>query len=1746
MTDASQQFSEYLRQKNQVKTTPQQTNFAPTPYGMGGVGKAGDSERGFLGTVSDFLMSGVYAMTTPLNSLLDIPERVDNIKAKAEEGDVGGAVSDTFKGLGWLASANVRGLTVTPRRTAGLDLFEGEGEAYDYSIEKAVDVANRNNPNYVDVDDNVDPTFKAGAGLALDILGDPLTWVGGAALSAPKIFSRSAGTASKTADDILERSNLITPTQAAERSRAGTDSPSFLSKAEELAKDTPTSARVAPETKGPDVFPSSSVTKQIEETVESAPLGGKTVDDGVNEVLQKTISGKMVDLPGVGMTTARSGLKNFFDFLKKPKTTSTSPIITKFGSFVNQVKKDATEGGASVRIEQVIPNYTPAPITGASTNIAPTLEGAIQQYDQVSKLNTSAARAIREAIEQRVLMPLQAKYNSAVRAGHSINTLGVAKTAKAEAEVLESQGVADIVMRNLGILDAGNKARGEALLGKDFFARVSAMNSSQMAKVLDELEIILQSTGTSKDIRPLLGSETGSELLKIFDINEAAYTAAKADVEKRLLDAKQGVVKPNLEETLSTIDENPAVLSDISDNLSLFGMNGDRFAFLRGSPANSGKVFDIVQENLAVGSNASKRNFSDARRKEEGITYVTENGNFTSAEIFGEGYGVRPNMLNSEGQMNFIVAAAINMNKYFDPKTGVPFLKDLNGFQKASAKEAMMLATIKTYENAMEVKGIPFVMDLKVARDTAAVSRSLKFSQVYETLATGPAQRAMRIATFKAGTGVSYTKIMDAVMTGIVGSDRMNPAQLREEILTVLRSTETVYKKSAPNWFATPQATAQVGKAKYNSGKLSEQVADSIIESLPALKNQAEVNTITRRARGVAEGEELSAEASNILLKMLNDPVKIAQSGITVAKSGRLLGDVANTVGNVSDLGGALGNLRLSLGLGENFKMSAETTVALANKVASRKAPAVGKAQRESYEQAEKVYEDVQKTGVEALEDIFNGRARITNPNNQKLVDDVAGDVMDRSVNPANAIAAGALGRARTAYVKAFDFLNRTFNVNRGMGAENNMYVKQLFDGAENIQEKLALKLLIPLNQIGQKLEYKGFVDTGKTTTVIQEAYNAMREGRKAAGAAGKAQEELTPLFARFFNLDGNPENSLMGNLLVRQGTSLERVNEILSRRKVLETTSGKIAKAPDEYYDLGKIAEELGPNAKPEDVMNALSEQWKTWDVQDPILFLDRYTRAVSQAVGESTYVTGFVSQSAKFNLLSTKPKDGFVRLGAGDGPTLLKHLQEDVWVHPDVAESFVRSSEFLDEISNLGNSAVERAIDEFTDAFKYAATQARLGHHLRNFVGAATMTGMAQGAKYYRPAGIEAFRVRALVETEDVTDIVKVFEHYGEPVRTTVSNKPSASVVAHNGAKGAVTRGELAEAISRYGVNPEVRTAEAFDQLGSGQSIAGKTTQKFLTGTSLGLAARGGQMEKMWTSVSRLQDHIGRDQMFIQYVMQALDGQKMTRSWGKTITFDWKKKDVMEDVFAAAAERVAKYHPTGRILTAAERRTGRRLFPFYAWNKGALIAMTEAVAMHPGRVNWPFKVNYAVASATGVDPNSMYDPFPSDQRFPSYMVEDLQGPQWVVNGKYYGLQPGFAQFDVFNQFAGPGVGLGVYEGLTNSLNPGIKLPIELATQSRLATRNPIADVSDYVDSSIPTVSYIANATTYSPSSLFIDGSFEQNAKYESGDKTDLSRIISLVNWFTGSSVREYSRPDAGRLAKIEENIRLSEERGN
>jgi hypothetical protein len=84
---------------------------------------------------------------------------------------------------------------------------------------------------------------------------------------------------------------------------------------------------------------------------------------------------------------------------------------------------------------------------------------------------------------------------------------------------------------------------------------------------------------------------------------------------------------------------------------------------------------------------------------------------------------------------------------------------------------------------------------------------------------------------------------------------------------------------------------------------------------------------------------------------------------------------------------------------------------------------------------------------------------------------------------------------------------------------------------------------------------------------------------------------------------------------------------------------------------------------------------------------------------------------------------------------------------------------------------------------------------------------------------------------------------------------------------------------------------------------------------------------------------------------------------------------------------------------------------------------------------------------------------------------------------------------------------------------------------------------VSDYLDSSIPGVNYVANTTGFSPSSLILDGGLQQQEQVTRGVKSGLDQGLSVTNWLSGLSAQNMSKENYQTLGEIEKRDRALEE---
>lgn len=1749
-------FTEYVkrRQSEQPSTQYGLKLTGPAPSATVESGTTEGNRRGWLGTFFDFLNMGVYAQTNTANQLLDLPQEIDDIKTKWASGDKAGAVGDAFGSVTDIVNAPIKGLTTPVRRLLGQEIKPGEDDTFEAVIERTADVANRNNPNYVNFKDNVNPTFKGALGLVGDIAADPLTWVTAGTVSTAKTAARGSAVAAKDAAKAAEKAGELTP----------------VGKAAEG---------------GIDNLPAATLDARVKQVAEEAAQTGGDVSSEILKQLRRDINRPVIDGK---KQTLQGGLRDFVRDLKTPpkkpiiepsKVLDTKQYFKLLQSELPQIQ--------NLKIADILPGFNQfdvIPGVVGGTRIAPTLGKALQQFEKGTK-------EVKDAVAKRVLGPLYKRYNSRAEAGEAITALGTPKTASEALRSAEELSVSQIVAQNLRTLSQARQERGVALFGAEDFARLQAMGEEDLAKYLDDINIIIRGSMPLDNIAQLSQNPNAMSLLRQFRYDDAAHDAARLDLEAR--------VETVPAKTPETIQENIENISEIADVRQALDDAIDRYGLAQ--YGNREEIGQALLETLDAGKVAWLKNFSEDFRKLNDYEFFTKYGVPRTKDMLGEGTAVIPNTVNGMAQFDLMYNMGKFTNKFFEGGGAtLAAFKGLKGYTRAAAKEKFDLAAIRMQEAFMDKNFIPVYMNARAFEGGSEIVKSLKMSEVYDTVKAvmvgdvagggmGLAQKWMRMGFFNAGTGVSIIKFMEAVVVGMKTGDKAKVL----EILTSLSKPHGGTMKPKSNWLAGGEKWARFGAQKnkgsiepgtkagkvlnkekkiletlYSNKQLAEYLAEAIIRAVPKLE-QIHLETSAKfAALGRAESDVLTDGAAKIIVDAINDSANVARGVRILDESGQVVKDVQRAIGPMTPIGPAIANAKVSGGIGKGVKGSAHTTARVADAVATGDPKKIAKAKSDSARQTEEMLEGHEKATNQVVKDISEGRTTVK-PSAQRMADNEVAAAAEHVTDPIKSIAQRGSGFIRASVAKAFDPINRIFNSRRGMNAEEQLWVSQLFRGTENLQGWLQGLYLGPIAQLGKKYN-KLLGSKDKARTELQQAYNNLVSGVKPTT---EIEKDLAQYVGRILPIGDAINDPILGNIFFRTAASIKRVNEILKQRRVLDTTSGEAVSLPEEFFDIGAVYEKLGANASQKEIMEELALQFRSWDVKDPIQFLDRMYRAATQLAAEAGYVTKFQDEAIELGLATRNAKvaakKGYVKMSSDMDASLAAHIDDEIFVDPDILELFGSVSAHVDEVAKIGGRAFESMLDEFTDSFKYAATQGRLGHHVRNYVGGLSMNHMAQGAKYYGKAHGDAWRIFNTIRpdineparliddidilgkpTEGELDTLAAITRLDIPVSRNTKNKSKLEEVLHVGAKTKknpegikLTVEEVKKQMTKLGALPKVAQAEAFATKEAAQTMVGKVTQKFLTFASGGLAARGGRVERMWSRVSEGQDHINRTHLILQYVYQALDGRAMTRGVGKRVKFDLNDPNVLDDIFYYAVERANKFHPTSNMLTAIERAVPRRLFPFYSWNKGAVIALTETAVMFPGRVTLPAKASYNIAVANGVDPNSFFDPFPTDQNFPSFMTEDITGPQFLVNGEYYSMAPGMAQLDVLNQF---GASQNVFEPLgvavANSLNPIFKLPVELMTGTRIGIGSKISDMSDFIDSSIPNVSYWANWTTYSPSSLLIDGELQKNVKYEKGIKDMRDRIDSFSNWALGWGRLRTGRQDFQDLANTEDQLRRAE----
>jgi len=1723
-----------------------------------------EPETGFLGGLIDFISRPLYAVTNIADKALDIPVRFEEADRLERQGNITEANQERWGAVGSLAASPVTGLLSQTR----------ENKNYTSDIlEKTEDVFSRNKPGYVDVENNVNPVVKGAVGFVGDVVLDPLAWVPAAwiakgiglgakgvravtgaaksALGADKVAEATKGAVigGKAVDEVID----------AERANA-----SPIQNVGDVVNNNPAPAQAS--LKAEDI---------ISTALAKGELPSKALASGLRASVNTLKLGT-----GKRPPTLRRKMESFINDLQLEKIESPTLAPERELSFDEWLNELST----------LSPNVDVSNVPLAAKKIGPiTLKkGTFQEFiDKATKLGGFDDPA--DEITSKVFRPLYERHVASARAGERADIFGMPVP---EENVLRG---ATAAVARLADLAGVERANAEFILGPELFASLRNMKPERMAKFLDASQNVLQRTGVVEAIGKVRSNSAEAKLLARFEISPAVLREAQEDLAERINVLRTGQVTKNTAVAAEKLDEDPNFVRQLEDDLMQNGFGNDP-RMLQDSLSGIKNALAVALRNFDDRYLSKKYSYEkyegellltdsrygagDARVKNLYGTYV-QNDYWTSLSkrarsIFGgfpERSGARGPMalqgVIQRDELGNVIYAGLP--KYINKKNYQAYA----GFDITEQIERFVLTNAKAGEDFLAAKGIPITLDLK-APGVVRTIEHLRFTDMYRLLDVGleatrlPAiDRAMhgrwlKLLFFHAGTGMSRTSLADALIV-------MREGGTREQILDVLKSgTTRAGTRPIDNWLAGPDKKATFGHSRgsekpaeipgvttvaniqngktvgyyyqWSSAAAAERIADALLAARPYIDDVITVRTNQYVARTLTEINTVLPEISRNLVNLMSNPVTSAGALRAVNRTNDVVDDYISAIDGTEAASVYLKGI-VEASVPTTVKQAAKSGEKIASATAAGVKQDAEKARSQKAKQDKQVYDQIEVDAAAAADDVLN------NPGNYSA-EDVAVAQELNAFNIANPFqypdgySMVQLGRER---------FRQMFSATYKMDVKNHLSASIGFKSLGLRLRKFKDEIATQIKPIAQNPDYAGLVD-GKTPVLtaglrLIQKRTAAPEGTVLAAARADLETQVGKIFDVTGEAADKSEflNAVAGSSLLRTGAGLEQLNSVFMKHAVLGK-SGELSRLPESgsFFDEGlaikdskkpaiqDAARKVLPSGSKQEInemakMIAALDQWRTWDIDNPRHFMLATQTALFELSTKVSYIDNLFDYAKNINLgtetLADAKNLGFVKVVSEGKSYFGDVIPSNMYVAPEIAEMLQAV-----DIAFRTSRSLKGPMGEFTNVYldkllntwKYAVTVIRPGHHIRNEFGSQSLRFSALGVSKFMLAETKAWGLLALRKNYTDVDMWAALRANGEEAIKT-------GEILYSGKKFQI---DADDAFRRMEENlfDVGRVVEDFFDEEITRSSFSRGVDVAANIATLTLAKRGGVVEKAALGLSEFTEHKARAAHAIQAMMQMADGKPIVRGIGQVAT-----PKTLEEAWDLAIESALKYHPNAANLSAFETKFPRRLFPFYSWFKPATVALVEASIMNPGRTITAIpKASFNLAIAMGVDPHSMYYPFPDDQMFPSFLTEEMIGPQFEINNKYISANPGFAAIDVYNQLL-----TNPAEGIVQMINPFARVPIEVLAGSRLGSQAPIRDMSDFIDSSIPGVNYVSNIT-----GLSVTGGFEPQRQVESGSKTFMDQRISAFNWLSGLGVRNYSRSSYINFAEIEARNAASREK--
>jgi hypothetical protein len=394
---------------------------------------------------------------------------------------------------------------------------------------------------------------------------------------------------------------------------------------------------------------------------------------------------------------------------------------------------------------------------------------------------------------------------------------------------------------------------------------------------------------------------------------------------------------------------------------------------------------------------------------------------------------------------------------------------------------------------------------------------------------------------------------------------------------------------------------------------------------------------------------------------------------------------------------------------------------------------------------------------------------------------------------------------------------------------------------------------------------------------------------------------------------------------------------------------------------------------------------------------------------------------------------------------------------------------------------SKIIQFYDKALRLWKTGVTIYTPSHHIRNAVGdtwlmqadgggirhlekaTRLMIKFRDGGKYLDlPEGTRGARGLRMEDAKDIDGLMKKI--LGEANgKISVTNKAS---------KKAISEDQVMAAAEKYGLFQNAGIVEDIMNTNSLFKEGSAAHKIFNAENSAGMSISkpfAGKVHDAVTTAAESREHSIR----LAHFLHALEDTRVAKPKGMSNAVFAAKKEEM--LFEQAAQRVRKWHPDGMDLTDAERKVGRRLIPFYSWQRKSIPLILSTAIQRPGLVTAYPKAQkeFSVAMGNELGNNPMSDYLPGDGLFTNWM---LKSPL-AVGAKAMG-----AEGMGYNTYKGPSVpssdflSMGM-DDVKGMLSPLGVVPAELLTGTE-TTGAPINRTTqnslEYLAKQIPGISTI------------------------------------------------------------------------